>query len=557
MAGNSLGDNNQTPVRNPPGAFHNSANSLAQHNLLGGIILWIKMQSFGIYKRLSSWCQSKRQRQHQQHQQNAAKPEQRQRQPQQLAARPHKIGKQHAQQQEQQQIKWLPLKQQPANHFSSLQRCATAYEQAAARCHKVVQVGTEVEARSTCGLLAYTQRGCLQQPSQWLIRQIDASAAACEESEVKMKYENTKSNELRNKVSGALEPLDSHMPMTLQPLALTAPFLHAISSGISATTTKATTRAMNLFFIKTMAANSVENFTMHMQKLAEHINAAEIVSVERRRYSLICNNNNNNNHNSENANGNSYVSASERVNKDTEQNPNVGNNSKRSNKTVGKVCANASRYSACDSRINENLLLSHTKLSFALLFVAVSLLLTYADDANILERYLPLLLLATYASQANTQKQLQQKDVRVRNSHLKTVCSDAGSNNNTPTTKTTTAFSFSCQSFGNAMKITSFVRIIRFLRQPQCVLWKSTSSTGVTTKTTTATVTHSQRQATISSRKRPTINRNLALAAAAAVSSTINTQVTKSTTTTTSRAAAALAVRVTSLRALCCGTALR
>ncbi|EDV58651.1 hemicentin-1 [Drosophila erecta] len=48
------GDNNQTPVRNPPGAFHNSAGSLAQHNLLAKIMLGIKTQSFGIFKRLSS-----------------------------------------------------------------------------------------------------------------------------------------------------------------------------------------------------------------------------------------------------------------------------------------------------------------------------------------------------------------------------------------------------------------------------------------------------------------------------------------------------------------------
>ncbi|XP_016989641.1 neural cell adhesion molecule 2 isoform X2 [Drosophila rhopaloa] len=52
-AGNN-GDNNQTPVRNPPGAFHNSAGSLAQHNLLAKIMLGIKTQSFGIFKRLSS-----------------------------------------------------------------------------------------------------------------------------------------------------------------------------------------------------------------------------------------------------------------------------------------------------------------------------------------------------------------------------------------------------------------------------------------------------------------------------------------------------------------------
>ncbi|XP_062135189.1 neural cell adhesion molecule L1 isoform X2 [Drosophila sulfurigaster albostrigata] len=53
-AGNT-GDNNQTPVRNPPGAFHNSAGSLAQHNLLGKIMRGIKTQSFGIFKRLSSY----------------------------------------------------------------------------------------------------------------------------------------------------------------------------------------------------------------------------------------------------------------------------------------------------------------------------------------------------------------------------------------------------------------------------------------------------------------------------------------------------------------------
>ncbi|XP_051858479.1 lachesin isoform X2 [Drosophila albomicans] len=53
-AGNA-GDNNQTPVRNPPGAFHNSAGSLAQHNLLGKIMRGIKTQSFGIFKRLSSY----------------------------------------------------------------------------------------------------------------------------------------------------------------------------------------------------------------------------------------------------------------------------------------------------------------------------------------------------------------------------------------------------------------------------------------------------------------------------------------------------------------------
>ncbi|XP_043864622.1 peroxidasin homolog isoform X2 [Drosophila mojavensis] len=53
--GGNTGDNNQTPVRNPPGAFHNSAGSLAQHNLLGKIMRGIKTQSFGIFKRLSSY----------------------------------------------------------------------------------------------------------------------------------------------------------------------------------------------------------------------------------------------------------------------------------------------------------------------------------------------------------------------------------------------------------------------------------------------------------------------------------------------------------------------
>ncbi|XP_016962009.1 hemicentin-1 isoform X2 [Drosophila biarmipes] len=52
--GGNNGDSNQTPVRNPPGAFHNSAGSLAQHNLLAKIMLGIKTQSFGIFKRLSS-----------------------------------------------------------------------------------------------------------------------------------------------------------------------------------------------------------------------------------------------------------------------------------------------------------------------------------------------------------------------------------------------------------------------------------------------------------------------------------------------------------------------
>ncbi|XP_049303114.1 uncharacterized protein LOC105225693 [Bactrocera dorsalis] len=475
VAGNSLGDNNQTPVRNPPGAFHNSANSLAQHNLLGGIILWIKMQSFGIYKRLSSWCQSKRQRQHQQRQPNAAKPQQRQTQPQQLAAKQQKNGKQraqqHTQQQEQHQMKWLPLKYQPKNHFSSsLQRCVTAYEQSAERHHK----GGETAAVTgrTCGVAAYTQRGCLQQSSQWLIRRIDASCAAFEDSEVKMEYENGKSNELPNKVSVALEPLHSHMPMILRPLALTAPFLHAISSGVSAETTKTTTTATqmltNLLFVKTMAANSAENFTLHTQKLAENIDAAERLSGARskdaaegsvigdchssvsgrvscskgvsemlhasRRDPQICDNNNNN---TQNANGNSYAGVSttcmtenERGNKDTKQATNVCNNNKRSNKTVYKVCANSSRYSAFDSKTNENFLVSLTKLSFALVFVAVALLLTHADIGTVLERYLPLVLLATYASQVKIHKQLQQQYARVLNSHRKTVCNNASSNNN-------------------------------------------------------------------------------------------------------------------------------
>ncbi|XP_030377765.1 hemicentin-1 isoform X2 [Scaptodrosophila lebanonensis] len=55
MGMGQAGDNNQTPVRNPPGAFHNSAGSLAQHNLLGKIMRGIKTQSFGIFKRLSSY----------------------------------------------------------------------------------------------------------------------------------------------------------------------------------------------------------------------------------------------------------------------------------------------------------------------------------------------------------------------------------------------------------------------------------------------------------------------------------------------------------------------
>ncbi|XP_073823706.1 dpr-interacting protein kappa isoform X2 [Musca autumnalis] len=56
-AGNS-GDNNQSPMRNPPDAFHNSANRLAQNNPVGIIIQAIKMQSCGIYKRLTNLIQT-------------------------------------------------------------------------------------------------------------------------------------------------------------------------------------------------------------------------------------------------------------------------------------------------------------------------------------------------------------------------------------------------------------------------------------------------------------------------------------------------------------------
>ncbi|XP_058986224.1 muscle M-line assembly protein unc-89 [Musca domestica] len=58
-AGNS-GDNNQSPMRNPPDAFHNSATSLAQNNPLAIIIQAIKMQSCGIYKRLTNLIQTLR-----------------------------------------------------------------------------------------------------------------------------------------------------------------------------------------------------------------------------------------------------------------------------------------------------------------------------------------------------------------------------------------------------------------------------------------------------------------------------------------------------------------
>ncbi|KAM7351056.1 dpr-interacting protein kappa [Cochliomyia hominivorax] len=56
-AGNA-GDNNQAPMRNPPDAFHNSAGALAQHNLVGVIIQAIKMQSLGIFKRLTNLRQT-------------------------------------------------------------------------------------------------------------------------------------------------------------------------------------------------------------------------------------------------------------------------------------------------------------------------------------------------------------------------------------------------------------------------------------------------------------------------------------------------------------------
>uniref|UniRef100_A0A1I8QEP1 Immunoglobulin I-set domain-containing protein n=1 Tax=Stomoxys calcitrans TaxID=35570 RepID=A0A1I8QEP1_STOCA len=56
-AGNS-GDNNQSPMRNPPDAFHNSAGALAQHNPLAIIIQAIKTQSCGIFKRLTNLIQT-------------------------------------------------------------------------------------------------------------------------------------------------------------------------------------------------------------------------------------------------------------------------------------------------------------------------------------------------------------------------------------------------------------------------------------------------------------------------------------------------------------------
>ncbi|XP_075149936.1 dpr-interacting protein kappa [Haematobia irritans] len=56
-AGNS-GDNNQSPMRNPPDAFHNSAGTLAQHNPLARIIQAIKTQSCGIFKRLTNLIQT-------------------------------------------------------------------------------------------------------------------------------------------------------------------------------------------------------------------------------------------------------------------------------------------------------------------------------------------------------------------------------------------------------------------------------------------------------------------------------------------------------------------
>lgn len=45
-------------MRNPPDAFHNSAGALAQHNLVGVIIQAIKMQSLGIFKRLTNLRQT-------------------------------------------------------------------------------------------------------------------------------------------------------------------------------------------------------------------------------------------------------------------------------------------------------------------------------------------------------------------------------------------------------------------------------------------------------------------------------------------------------------------
>ncbi|XP_046811937.1 uncharacterized protein LOC124421155, partial [Lucilia cuprina] len=54
----NAGDNNQAPMRNPPDAFHNSAGALAQNNLVGVIIQAIKMQSLGIFKRLTNLRQT-------------------------------------------------------------------------------------------------------------------------------------------------------------------------------------------------------------------------------------------------------------------------------------------------------------------------------------------------------------------------------------------------------------------------------------------------------------------------------------------------------------------
>ncbi|XP_067625226.1 uncharacterized protein DIP-kappa [Eurosta solidaginis] len=260
----SVNDSNQTPMRNPPGAFHNSANSLAQHNLLGRIILWIKMQSFGIYKHLSSWY--KWQWQHRnERKQNEKRHEKAQRESQQRLQQTHTMW--YAQQQN----KWLPLKRQRKNHFSSHRQSNTAYEQRTTRMSKARTGNTSIKAYA----VIYTQRNFQLLPP-WPIRiRIETMDTTTEVSHAKVKFDlPSSSNELRSKGEEAhIQTRHSHMTLALRLFMSTVPFSRAILMRESTVITKTTMLFRRVFIqfqnVRRMATNVNENFENAMRIIGQ------------------------------------------------------------------------------------------------------------------------------------------------------------------------------------------------------------------------------------------------------------------------------------------------
>ncbi|XP_036320907.1 uncharacterized protein LOC118735323 [Rhagoletis pomonella] len=580
VAGNTVNDGNQTPVRNPPGAFHNSANTLAQHNLLGGIILWIKMQSFGICKHLSTWYQQQWHC-HKETQQN--KNEKQKRKHENLQQLQEQHPEQRKQRAQKQNINWQPLNYQPKNHFTSLQRASTAYEQSSA--FKPAAV-------------AYTQR-LFRLPTQWMIRRIGAlkAAAATENEGTNAKFELANHNELRNKGKTDAEPTLRHLVLILRLLLLTAPFLRTLTTRASTlsatsaltTTTKSSQMPTEVRNVKKTTTNDVENLAVSMNTLAglaavDGSNGAAVTVavavknfadaqweiVKANTYSSIKANTNKGNILSEvlldtsrQTQCNSNATESDRSSADMEFNNRNGKQRNISDSFVKPCCVNRNTEpNKVKNNSRCNLQLSYTFNSKTVKFLLFPLLLVFMEVKVSFEIYLLLILLTVHITKPYLQFSTQ---FPMSVLQLTTNCGNKKPRSSNGTSKSTITdrtkrFPISRQRLGNTIKIISATNVFPLFCCQKWVVWEHTT----TTLAAAAFTSFQPQSITTSSGERATIHRSLT-DEAAEVDKTIKTQGSATaaamrtltvTAIATAMATFATASIVTSL-ARCCGSALR